>query len=50
MKYQLLKLTKKGHLILWDGPNLDKVQAKKLLKVRSKQHPKDKFFVYKEES
>jgi hypothetical protein len=45
--WQILKLTRKGHLVLWDGPALRCAHSKRLLKRRQKEQPKDKFFRYR---
>lgn len=45
--YQILKLTKKGHLVMWDGPCHTKSAAKLMLAQRRKARPNSQFFIYK---
>jgi len=45
--WQVLKLTKKGHLILWDGPHLSCEKSKTILKERQKDYPREQFFRYR---
>jgi hypothetical protein len=43
--YPIYKLLKNANLKLWDGPSLTKEQAKRELKIRQKDYPKDRFFI-----
>lgn len=47
--YAILKQTKSGKLVMWDGPKLTRQQADRLLKKQSKANPGDRFFIYKQE-
>ena len=50
MQYPIYKQSKRSKiLILWDGPSLSREEAKKLLKIREKDYPDDKFFIVKVE-
>ena len=44
--YSILKVTRKGSLTLWDGPNLTRAEAFSTVKQRAKTMPGETFFVY----